>query len=136
MWTSPSFDVAGGSMSSTRRWAATAATAVLTAALLTHPGASAAAPPTAPAAGPVIEPAAGETALIRFRLPDEAAFQALVSSGADVATRPRTTNGQVMADVVVTSAELAALTRRGAVAVQVIQTEGDAARRLAEGRGT
>jgi hypothetical protein len=123
-------------MSSTRRWAATAATAVLTAGLLTHPGASAAAPPAAPAAGPVIELAADETALVRFRLPDEAAFQDLVATGADVATPPRTTNGQVMADVVVTSAELAALTRRGAVAVQVIQTEADAARRLTEGRGT
>jgi len=123
-------------MSSLRRWAATAATAVLTVGLLTHPGASAAAPPATAAAGPAIAPAAGETALIRFRLPDEAAFQQLIASGADVATRPRSTDGQVMADVVVTSAELAALTARGAVAVQVIQTEADGARRLAEGRGT
>ncbi|MGW4946534.1 M14 family zinc carboxypeptidase [Actinoplanes sp. NPDC004185] len=121
-------------MSSRRRWAATAATAVLTVGLLTHPGASAAAPPSAPAAAPVIALDPGRSALIRFRLPDEAAFQQLVASGADVATRPRTTDGQVMADVVVTSAELAALTRRGAVAVQVIQTEADGARRLAEGR--
>lgn len=123
-------------MSSRRRWAATAATAVLTVGLLTHPGASAAAPSATPAAAPTVAPAAGETALIRFRLPDEAAFQDLVASGADVATRPRSTNGQVMADVVVTSAEFAALTARGAVAVQVIQTEADGARRLAERRGT
>ena len=123
-------------MSSRRRWAATAATAVLTVGLLTHPGASAAAPPATAVAGPAVAVAAGETALIRFRLPDEAAFQDLVASGADVATRPRSTNGQVMADVVVTSAEFAALTARGAVAVQVIQTEADGARRLAERRGT
>jgi hypothetical protein len=135
IWTSPSFDVAGGSMSTRRRWAATAATAVLTAGLLTQPGASAAAPPAAPAAAPVTAPA-GETALIRFRLPTEAMFHDLVAAGADVANRPRTTDGQVMADVVVTPAELAALTARGAVAVQVIQTETDAARQLAERRGT
>ena len=121
-------------MSFGRRWTATAATAVLTAGLLTHPGASAAAPPAAPAAGPVIELAAGQTALVRFRLPAEAAFRELVASGADVATRPRTTAGQVMADVVVTAAELTALRGRGATAVQVIQTEADAARRLSEGR--
>jgi len=118
-------------MSTRRRWAATVATAVLTAGLLTHPGASAAAPP----AGPAIALAAGETALVRFRLPDEAAFRALVASGADVATRPRSTAGQVMADVVVTATELAALTARGAVAVQIIQTASDGARRLAERRG-
>jgi hypothetical protein len=123
-------------MSSRRRWAATAAAAVLTAGLLTHPGASAASPPTAPAAGPAITLAPDETALIRFRLPDEAAFHALVASGADIAARPRSTAGQIMADVVVTAAELAALTGRGAVAVQVIQTASDGARRLAEGRGT
>ncbi|GAA3340735.1 M14 family zinc carboxypeptidase [Amorphoplanes nipponensis] len=121
-------------MSSRRRWAVTAATAVLTAGLLTHPGASAAAPPGGPGAAPAIALAAGEHALIRFRLPDEAAFQRLVASGADVATRPRTTDGQVMADVVVDAAELGALTKRGAVAVQVIQTQDDGARRLAEGQ--
>src|SRR6187549_658380 len=117
-------------MSSSRRWAALAATAALTAGLLTHPGVSSAAP-TAPAAGAAITVAPGETALVRFRLPDEAAFHALVASGADVATRPRTTTGQVLADVVVTPAELAALTGRGAVPVQVIQTASDGARRLA-----
>jgi hypothetical protein len=123
-------------MSSRRRWAAIAATAVLTAGLLTHPGASAAAPPAAPAAGPAITVPEGESALVRFRLPDEAAFQALIASGADVASRSRTTPGQVLADVVVTPAQLAALTGRGAVAVQVIQTESDADRRLADRRGT
>jgi hypothetical protein len=122
-------------MSTRRRWAAAVATAVLTAGLLTHPGASAAAPPAAAATGPAITLAAGETALVRFRLPDEAAFRALVASGADVAARPRSTVGQVMADVVVTGSELAALTARGAVAVQVIQTASDGARRLAERRG-
>jgi hypothetical protein len=110
-------------MSTRRRWAVTAATAVLTAGLLTHPGASSAAPPAAPA----VSLAAGETALVRFRLPDEAAFHALVASGADLAARPRTTAGQVMADVVVNAQELAALTARGAVAVQVIPTASGAA---------
>jgi hypothetical protein len=121
-------------MSTRRRWAATAATAVLTAGLLTHPGASAAAPPAGPAAAPAVELGAGQSALVRFRLPDEAMFDRLVAAGADVATRPRTTAGQVQADVVVTAEELAALTAQGAVAVQVIQTSADGARRQAEGR--
>src|SRR5918998_6274593 len=110
---------AGGSMSTRRCRVATVAAAVLTAALLTQPGASAAAAPSAaPAAAPQVTLAAGETALVRFRLPDEAAFQQLVAAGADIATRPRTTPGQVMADIVVTAEQLAALTAHGATAVQ------------------
>ena len=121
-------------MSSRRCWAATAAAAVLTAGLLVHPGAGAAAAPARPTAAPVIEVAAGETALVRFRLPDEQMFTDLIAAVADVATRPRTTPGQVMADVVVNAEQLAALTAKGAVAVQLIQTEADGARRLAESR--
>jgi hypothetical protein len=113
-------------MSSRRRWAATVAAAVLVSALLTHPGASAA----APAAGPAVTLAAGQTGLVRFRLPSEAMFQQLIATGADVAARPRDTPGQVMADVVVSGAQLAALTARGAVAVQLIQSQTDGARRL------
>jgi hypothetical protein len=119
---------------STRRWAATVAAAVLTAGLLSEPGVSAAAPPQPPAAGPGVALAAGDTALVRFRLPSEAAFRELVAAGADIATRPRTTPGQVMADIVVTGAQLAALTARGAVAVQVIQRASDGARHFAESR--
>lgn len=119
---------------STRRWAATAAAAVLTAGLLTSPGASAAAPPQAPAAGLRVALADGESALVRFTLPSEAAFQELVAAGADIATRPRTTPGTVMADIVVTAAQVEALTDRGAVAVQVIQRSSDGARRAAESR--
>ncbi|AGZ39024.1 M14 family zinc carboxypeptidase [Actinoplanes friuliensis] len=107
-----------------RRWAATAATAVLTAGLLTHPGASAAAPPEA-------DLAAGSSALVRFELPSEAMFQDLVASGADIAARPRTTPGKVMADLVVTGTELDALTARRAVAVQMIPTVTPSSRRIA-----
>jgi hypothetical protein len=114
-------------MSTRRRWAVTAATAVLTAGLLVHPGVSSAAPAPAPALAP------RETALVRFQLPDEAAFHALVASGADVAARPRTSAGKVLADVVVTGQELAALTARGAVALRVIPTATGAA---AQRRGT
>ena len=110
---------------STRRWAATVAAAVLTTGLLVHPGPSAAAPPDS-----TIELAAGQTALVRFRLPDETAFRDLVASGADIAARPRTTPGQVMADVVVSADELAALRARGATALQVIPS-GAATTRLA-----
>jgi hypothetical protein len=103
-----------------RRWAATAAAAVLTAGLLTHPQAGVAAPA---AAEPVVELAAGQSALVRFRLPDEAMFRDLVAEGADIAARSRTTPGQVTADLVVTGGELAALKARGAVALQLIQAE-------------
>jgi hypothetical protein len=110
---------------STRRWAATVAAAVLIPGLLSAPTASSAAPATEPA----VTLAAGETALVRFRLPDEAAFQRLVTEGADIAARPRTSGAQVLADVVVNGAELAALTARGATAVQRIPTAAPAAAR-------
>jgi hypothetical protein len=112
-------------MSSRRCWAATVAAAVLTAGLLSHPAASAAAPPGSPG----ITLTAGRTALVRFRLPGETMFNDLVASGADIAARPRSAPGQVLADLVVTGAQLDALTARGAVAVQVIPT-APATRRL------
>src|SRR4051794_21265192 len=114
---------AGGSMSHRRIWVASAAAAVLTVGLLAPSGTSTAAPPdnAQPAAGPAVKLAAGETALVRFRLPNEAMLRDLVASGADVAARPRTTLGQVQVDLVVTGQELAALTASGAVATQLIQ---------------
>jgi hypothetical protein len=105
-------------MSYRRRWATTAAAAVLMAAMLPQPGVSAAARPDAPA----VTLAAGQTALVRFRLPNEAMLRQLVAEGADIAARPRTAPGQVLADLVVTADQLATLTARGAVAVQVIST--------------
>ena len=78
--------------------------------------------------------AAGESGLVRLRLPNEAMFAELVDSGADIAARPRTTPGQVMADVVVTGAQLDALTARGATAVQLIQRQSDGARRFDAGK--
>jgi hypothetical protein len=111
-------------MSTRRRWAATAAAAVLTAGLLTHPGAGVAAPPGS------VDLADTASALVRFRLPDEAMFRDLVAEGADVAARPRTTPGQVMADLVVTGRQLDALVARGAAAVQVIPTESAGAHRV------
>jgi hypothetical protein len=123
-------------MSSRRCWAATAAAAVLTAGLLVHPGTSAAAPPARAAAAPAVTLAAGETALVRFRLPDEKMFTDLVAAGADIAARPRTSPGQVLADLVVTADQLSALTARGAVAVQLIHRASDGARLLAESRRT
>jgi predicted RecA/RadA family phage recombinase len=105
-------------MSYRGRWAATTAAAVLTVAVFTQPGVSAAAPSDAPA----VTLAAGQTALVRFRLPSEAMFRQLVAEGADIAARPRTTPGQVLADLVVTADQLSTLTARGAVAVQEIPT--------------
>jgi hypothetical protein len=65
----------------------------------------------------------GETALIRFQLPDEAAFERLLASGADIAARPRTTPTAVLADVVVNDEELKSLQAGGATAVQLIHGE-------------
>jgi hypothetical protein len=122
-------------MSSGQRWPATAAT-VLTAVLLaTQP--AAAGPITTRAEAPTVAPitlAAGERALIRFQLPDEAAVDRLLARGADVAARPRRVPGAILLDVVVDDREMAVLTTEGATAVQVIQRESDGARRLAASR--
>ncbi|WP_230394977.1 M14 family zinc carboxypeptidase [Plantactinospora alkalitolerans] len=116
-----------------RSWTATAATLVLTAAALVHPGTATAAPDTVPArATAPVTLAADETALIRVELRDEAHFRELLAEGADIANRPRQQNGRVLADLVLTGRQLAALTARGAVARQVVQREGDAARRYAD----
>src|SRR4051812_7429071 len=127
-------------MSSRVRGAATAAALTLAVALAPLPAhAAPSIPPAAsipaaasiPPAAASISLAAGETALIRFRLADEAALRRLVAAGADLAARPRTTAGAVLADLVVDDAGLAALTRDGAVPVQLIQRGSDGAHRLA-----
>ncbi|BAL91051.1 putative carboxypeptidase [Actinoplanes missouriensis 431] len=100
------------------RWPATLTAALLTATLLTVQ------PATAQAAEePTITLNSGERALIRFQLTDEAAFERLLRSGADIAARPRTTPGAVLADLVVDDRELAEL-RKTATPVQLIQKEG------------
>ncbi|GAB2618578.1 hypothetical protein Aab01nite_32370 [Paractinoplanes abujensis] len=74
---------------------------------------------------PALTLAAGEAALVRFRLPDEAALQRLVHQGADLAARPRTEQGAVLVDLVVDQDQL---TGQGAVPVQVIQRSAQAPR--------
>ncbi|BBH71612.1 hypothetical protein ACTI_82970 [Actinoplanes sp. OR16] len=106
------------------RWPAILTAAMLTTSLLTiQPGA-------AQAAEEQITLDPGETALIRFQLADEAAFERLLISGADIAARPRTTPGAVLADVVVDGSELTALRQAGATPVQVIPTAQASAQRL------
>jgi len=109
-----------------RRWraplaAVLAAILVPSAAVATPAAAAPAAPVTA--AAPAVGPA--EQALVRVELPTEAMFDQLVASGADIATRPRVDGNRVRVDVVLTGAELAALTTRGARLVQVVQRAGD-----------
>ncbi|GGL00215.1 M14 family zinc carboxypeptidase [Mangrovihabitans endophyticus] len=116
---------------SARRWAATAAAALVTATVLAPAGRGVAATPDA---APTITLAAGQTGLVRFRLPGEAMLARLVDDGADLAAHPRDESGGVLADLVVTGAELADLTARGAQPVQLIQTAADGARHLAESR--
>ena len=109
-----------------RRWSALAAAVVLIAL-----------PAPASASEKTVQIAPGQTALVRFQLPSEAMFQDLLAEGADIAARPRTTAGVVQADLVVTATELAALTARGAAAVQVIPTAARAAQtRLAAAADT
>ncbi|WP_436534864.1 M14 family zinc carboxypeptidase [Actinoplanes sp. HUAS TT8] len=109
-------------MSLRARWAATAALLIL--------GSSFAATPAdaepAAAAAPAIALSSGEHALIRFRLADQAALDRLVVQGADLAARPKTDAGAVLADVVVDDVQLADLVRTGAVPVQLIETESSA----------
>ncbi|SNY54929.1 M14 family zinc carboxypeptidase [Paractinoplanes atraurantiacus] len=108
-------------MSFRPRWVAVAAALVLI--VLPVPRAAEAAPPAAVALDP------GEPALIRFRLPNEAMLQRLVAGGEDLAARPRTQNGAVLADIVVDDARLAALTAQGAEPLQVIQRGSSGAAR-------
>src|SRR5689334_10698829 len=110
-----SFNEAGGSMSLRPRWVAAAAALTLITASVSVPAQA------APAAPPSVTLSAGETALIRFKLPDEDALRRLVAQGADLAARPRTQQGAVLVDIVVDDQQFAALTGQGAVPVQVIQ---------------
>jgi len=108
-----------------RRWraplaAALAAILVPSAAVA---GPAAAAVPAPAAAAPSVGPA--ERALVRVELPTEAMFDELVTAGADIATRPRADGSRVRVDLVLTGAELAALTARGARLIQVVQRAGE-----------
>jgi Zinc carboxypeptidase len=118
-------------MSSRVRWAAAAA--VLTLAVTLAPQ-TAGAQERAPAQPTAIALGAGESALIRFRLPDENALRRLVDQGADLAARPRNVPGAVLADLVVDDTELAAMIKDGATPVQLIERESQAAARLAPPR--
>jgi hypothetical protein len=116
-------------MTARLRWTAALSAVLLTVTLA--PQQADAAPPAAL----TVQLGDGEHALIRFRLPDEAALQRLVANGADIAARPRSAaDGAVLADLVVDRAELATLTAGGATPVQLIEREADAAARLAPRR--
>jgi hypothetical protein len=69
----------------------------------------------------------GESALIRFRLPDQNFLRQLAAQGADLAAVPHNSPGQVLADLVVDDSELAALVKQGAVPVQLIERQSQAA---------
>ncbi|MBM2622135.1 peptidase M14 [Actinoplanes sp. LDG1-06] len=103
-------------MSSRARWVAVATVLALTVVPAALPAQAA-----APEDPPALTLASGEAALVRFRLPDEAALQRLVNQGADLAARPRNQAGAVLVDLVVDDRQLAELTGQGAVPMQVIQ---------------
>lgn len=126
-------------MSSRVRWAATAA--VLSLAVALAPQAARAQARTAPPKQITVNLSSGESALIRFRLPDENALRRLAAQGADLAAVPHNAPGQVLADVVVDDTRLAAMISGGAVPVQLIERQSQAAAlknraRLAAGSDT
>ncbi|MBB2944534.1 hypothetical protein FB565_004263 [Actinoplanes lutulentus] len=118
------------------RWPAILSAALLTTTLLTvQPGTAQAAQKaqeTQESQTPeTITLGEGEHALIRFQLPDEAAFERLLTSGADIAARPRTTPDKIFADIVVDDQQLAELLTLNAKPVQLIHGETtNAARNL------
>ncbi|WP_410811470.1 M14 family zinc carboxypeptidase [Micromonospora sp. 067-2] len=112
-----------------RRWTAAATTAILISAVLSHPGPGTAAP-AAPATPITLTTA--ETALVRVQLRDQAQLDRLVAAGADLANRPRARDGRILADLVLTGAQLADLTAQGATAVQIVQRTGDGSRHFAD----
>jgi hypothetical protein len=109
-----------------RRWRSGLAVAGLAAVLAaTGSPIAGAAPPAPGTSRPAVTVGDAETALVRLRLPDVAFLDRLVADGADLAGRPRTEGRAVLVDIVVTGRELAALTARGAVPVQVVQRAAD-----------
>ncbi|WP_433825791.1 M14 family zinc carboxypeptidase [Actinoplanes sp. CA-015351] len=115
------------------RWPAILSAALLTTTLLTVQPVTAQAAQGAQGArkAQTITLGAGEHALIRFELPDEAAFERLLTSGADIAARPRTTPDKIVADIVVDNRQLAELIELNATPVQLIHGETtNAARNL------
>lgn len=116
----------------TRRWGiATAALALL---CTTTFAATATQATAAPGAPPGFDLAAGEVALVRLQLPDTATLDRLAAADADIAAQGRTPDGTLVADLVLTGRELDALVARGARPLQLIQREGDAARRYDQSR--
>ncbi|MEU6202363.1 M14 family zinc carboxypeptidase [Micromonospora musae] len=113
-----------------RRWAAAATAAILVSVVLSHPGSGTAAP--APATPPRVALADEETALVRVQLRDQAQLDQLVARGADLANRPRSADGRILADMVLTGVQLAELTAQGATPVQLVQRAGDGERHFAE----
>ncbi|MDN5789954.1 MAG: hypothetical protein L0H25_03695 [Micrococcales bacterium] len=83
-------------------------------------------------------PSGDQHALVRLQLPDQAALDRLVASGADIAARPAVSRssreGAVLVDVVVTGHELSRLRSQGATVLQVIQKQDDGSRRFADSR--
>ncbi|HEU5472635.1 MAG TPA: M14 family zinc carboxypeptidase [Actinophytocola sp.] len=108
-----------------RRWWAAATAAVL----LTTVTAGVNMPAGAETAPEVL--AAGETGLVRMRLPDETMLHNLIAGGADLAARPRL-GSEVLVDLVVSDRELRELTALGAETVQLIARERDGSARFAE----
>ncbi|MGW2622056.1 M14 family zinc carboxypeptidase [Micromonospora taraxaci] len=112
-----------------RRWTAAASTVILFSAVLSHPAPGTAAPAD-PA--PPITVSATETAVVRVQLRDQAQLDRLVATGADLANRPRTRDGRILADLVLSGTQLADLTAQGATAIQIVQRAGDGSRNYAE----
>ncbi|OLF11892.1 M14 family zinc carboxypeptidase [Actinophytocola xanthii] len=111
------------------RWGSVAAavTLVCTATLGAGVVPAGAAPPGGTATAGITV-GADELALVRFELPDQTLLHQLVADGADVAAHGRDAEGRVIADLVLDGRRFDQLVARGAVPLQLVQREQDAAR--------
>jgi hypothetical protein len=117
-----------------QRWVVVVAVGLTLAGLAAAPAAAAPKPAASPPTSAAVSVAAGETALVRVRVPGRAMLDQLVASDADIAAGPKADGTGFLVDLVLTGQQLAALQARGATAVRVVQRSGDAAARFAASR--
>ncbi|MQA85343.1 MAG: peptidase M14 [Streptosporangiales bacterium] len=92
------------------------------------------APAQQPTGGPATEPE--QASLVRLVVPDQAAFERLVASGADLTERVRFRPDGIEVDAVVTPSQLAELRQLGARSAETVQTPQQARERATESQTT
>ena len=112
-----------------RRSSLLAACAAVAASAIAVAGPGEAAPPAQASGITTGLPTGDQHALVRLQLPDRAALDRLVRSGADIAAQPAASptavGGAPLVDLVVSGRELSTLRAQGAQVLQVIAREGE-----------